>query len=96
MVVLIMQKVPRSLRGELSRWMVEPKAGVFVGSLSAMVRDKLWDRMQKTVIEGGGILIYSAQTEQGFIVKSFGDISRYMEEFDGVSLACIPKNIQNP
>lgn len=42
MVVLIVERVPASLRGALTRWMIEPKAGVFVGSVSAMVRERLW------------------------------------------------------
>ena len=43
MVILILECVPSSLRGELTRWMLELKAGVFVGTMSAMVRDRLWE-----------------------------------------------------
>ena len=32
MIVMILKKVLASLKGELSRWMIEPKAGFFVGS----------------------------------------------------------------
>jgi CRISPR-associated protein Cas2 len=45
MVVIILEKVPVRLRGELTRWLLELKAGVFVGKVSAMVRDKLWQRV---------------------------------------------------
>ena len=41
MIVMILENVPTSLRGELSRWLLEPRAGVFVGHVSARVRDKL-------------------------------------------------------
>ena len=44
MVVMIMESVPVSLRGELSRWLIEPHPGVFLGHLTAMVRDRLWER----------------------------------------------------
>ena len=44
MVVIILEKVSASLRGELSRWLIEPKPGVFIGHVSAMVRDKLWEK----------------------------------------------------
>ena len=44
MVVMILEKVPASLRGELTRWLIEPHPGVFVGHVSAMVRDRLWDK----------------------------------------------------
>jgi CRISPR-associated protein Cas2 len=30
---MILEKVPTSLRGELTRWMLEPKSGVFVGNI---------------------------------------------------------------
>ena len=42
--VIILEKVPKSLRGELSKWLIEPKAGVFVGKTSALVKDKLWEK----------------------------------------------------
>ncbi len=45
MIVLILEKVPTSLRGELTRWLLELKAGVFVGKVSAMVRDRLWEHV---------------------------------------------------
>ena len=44
MVMMILERVPVSLRGELTRWLVEPRAGVFAGRISAGVRDKLWER----------------------------------------------------
>jgi CRISPR-associated protein Cas2 len=39
MVVLILERVPPGLRGELTRWFLEPQAGVFVGRVSAIVRE---------------------------------------------------------
>lgn len=94
MVTLIVEKVPRGLRGELSRWMIEPRVGVFVGNLSAMVRDKLWDKITKAAPDGGAMLIYNAQTEQGYAVRVFGDTSRHIVNADGITLVCVPKNIK--
>ena len=34
MIIMILENVPTGLRGELSRWLVEPKTGVFVGDFS--------------------------------------------------------------
>jgi len=42
MVVMILERVPASLRGELTRWLLELRAGVFVGTLKPVVRRKLW------------------------------------------------------
>ena len=92
MVVLILQRAPASLRGELSRWMIEPRAGVFVGSVSAMVRDKLWEWVTKSAPEAGAIMLHSAQTEQGFRVRTYGDSSREIVEMEGLQLVHVPES----
>ncbi len=93
MVVLITQKVPASLRGELSRWMIEPRTGVFVGQVSAMVRDKLWELACKGAKDGGVILLWSSPTEQGFQSRIYGETSRQIRDFEGLSLVHIPLGI---
>ena len=83
MVVLILESVPTGLRGELSKWMLEPRAGVFVGTVSAAVRDLLWEKACQECGEGGCTLIYRAANEQGFAIRSFGDTARSIEEWEG-------------
>ena len=95
MVVLILERVPTSLRGELSRWMVEPRAGVFVGNLPAIVRDKLWQKAARDAKGGAGTLLYSSQSEQGFDVRSFGDTSRALMDWEGVLLVHITKRARD-
>ena len=63
MVVLILEKVPTGLRGELSRWMLEPKAGVFVGSMSGMVRDRLWEKVCKDSRGGSCVMIHDSNKD---------------------------------
>ena len=72
MVVLVLERVPVSLRGELSRWLLEPRAGVFVGRMPAGVRDKLWEKACSEIGGGAGILIHNADNEQGFSVRFWG------------------------
>jgi CRISPR-associated protein Cas2 len=91
MVILMLEKVPVGLRGELSRWMIEPRAGVFVGVMSALVRDKLWEKVQESARGGAGLLIHSARTEQGFRVRTFGDPSRHPVDMEGLMLIRIPQ-----
>jgi CRISPR-associated protein Cas2 len=45
MVVVILESVPKTVRGELTRWLLELRAGVFAGNISAIVRDKLWETL---------------------------------------------------
>lgn len=86
MVVILLEKVPASLRGELSRWMVEPKTGVFVGKLSAMVRDRLWERVCEGTKGGSGILVHATDNEQGYAFRLHGTPSREVVDFEGLSL----------
>jgi len=90
MVVIILERVPIGLRGELSRWMLEPKSGVFVGRISAMVRERLWEKVEKSKKIGAAMLIHAANTEQGFAMRMTGDTSRLIEDFEGLSLVRIP------
>ena len=86
MVVLIVTAVKPGLRGELSRWMIEPSAGVFVGNLPGRVRDRLWGKVEEDVKEGSALLLFSARTEQGFAVRLHGDRRRVPVDFDGLTL----------
>ena len=91
MVVLILEKVTPSLRGELSRWMIQPKTGVFVGRLPGRVRDLLWDKVCRSRRSGAATLIYNDATEQGFNVRASGNTSRVMTDFDGLMLPKTPQ-----
>src|SRR5260370_22548611 len=91
MVILMLERVPTRLRGELSRWMIEPRTGVFVGVLSALVRDKLWEKIQENVAGGAALLIHSARTEQGFQVRTHGDPSRHPVDLEGLTLIRVPQ-----
>ncbi|MDO8586860.1 MAG: type I-E CRISPR-associated endoribonuclease Cas2e [Armatimonadota bacterium] len=89
MVALILERVPPGLRGEMSRWMIEPKAGVFVGKLSAAVRDRLWEKAQKAAGDGAGMMIHATNSEQGFDIRTFGDNSRSIVNMEGLWLVKI-------
>ena len=86
MVVIVVERAPVSLRGELTRWLLELQAGVFVGDVSAMVRDRLWERVCKGVRGGGALLAHSTDTEQGFAFRFWGATSRQVVDFDGLML----------
>jgi CRISPR-associated protein Cas2 len=88
MVVMILERVPGRLKGELTRWLFEPKGGIFIGNCSAMVRDKLWEMARKDAEDGSGLLIHSANTEQGFDVRMFGVPSRDIIDQEGLRLVC--------
>jgi len=90
-VVLILEKVPPGLRGELTRWLLELKAGVFVGKVSALVRDLLWDKVCRETRGGASLMVHAADREQGFAIKMWGDPSRRVEDFEGLLLIRVPQ-----
>jgi CRISPR-associated protein Cas2 len=87
---MILEKVAAGLRGELTRWLIEPRTGVFVGQVSARVRDALWEKAITRKSGGGVIQIWNTNTEQGFMIRSSGDTSRTLIEVEGLQLIQIP------
>jgi CRISPR-associated protein Cas2 len=92
MVVMVLEKVPVSLRGELTRWLIEPHPGLFVGHVNAMVRDRLWDKCCKAKRAGGVVQIWTTNTEQRFKMRAHGDTRRQIVEFDGLQLIRLPSD----
>lgn len=65
MTVIVVAACPIGLRGHLTRWLLEIAPGVFVGKISARVRDRLWDRVTDMVKTGRAIMVHAADNEQG-------------------------------
>jgi len=90
MIVMILEKVTVGLRGELTRWLIEPKGGVFVGHVSARLRDRLWKKALNRKQKGGVIQIWNSNTEQRYKIRMAGDTSRELKEIEGLQLVMIP------
>jgi len=90
MVVMILENVPTSVRGELTRWLIEPYPGVFVGHVTAMVRDRLWERTIKKLKDGGMVQIWSTNNEQRFQMRATGVTRREVVDYEGLQLIRIP------
>jgi CRISPR-associated protein Cas2 len=90
MVIMVLESVPGSLRGELTRWLIEPHPGVFVGHVNAMVRDRLWKKCCEAKRAGGLVQAWSTNTEQRFQIRMAGDTKRAVVNLDGLQLVRIP------
>ena len=87
----VLTAVQANVRHALTRWMIEPAAGVFVGTLSARVRDELWDQIGASVEDGWGLLISSNPTEQGFTIRTCGQQRRELIDQEGILLVAHPR-----
>lgn len=72
MITLVLSKVPEGLRGHLTKWLMEVAPGVFVGKVSARVRDALWEITCDGLRGGTAILIIATRNEQGFEIRNSG------------------------
>lgn len=64
MIVVSMTNCPVKLRGDLSKWLLEINTGVYVGQVSARVRDALWKRICENIGSGQATMVFSAANEQ--------------------------------
>lgn len=85
MIVVTLTSCPSSLKGDLTLWLQEIDTGVYVGSLSARVRDELWMRIIENVEDGSATMIYNTNNEQGMEFRVHNAL--YMPiDFDGIKL----------
>ena len=89
MTVIVMECAPESVRGELTRWFLELKPGVFVGNVNVRIRELLWKRICETDAATGSVMVFSASNEQGFEMKVFGDPKRKVIDFEGIQLITV-------
>lgn len=86
MVIMILEKVPVSLRGELSRWLIEVKTGVYIGHVTAMVRDRLWQKCNKSRKAGSVFQAWTTNNEQHFSMRLAGENNRQVVNWEGLYL----------
>lgn len=86
MTVFVFDCAKPGLRGEMNRWFLELKPGVFVGNVNARIRQLLWDRIQEQHMAAGAVMVYPAANEQGFEMAIFGQPHREVIDLEGVQL----------
>ena len=94
MVVLVLENVTPGLRGEVRRWLQELHAGIFAGTLSLRVREELWSHVLDKRREGAALMVYSARSEQGYMFRSAGEVSRTAVDLEGLILTARPAKEQ--
>lgn len=86
MLVIVTENVPPRLRGRLAVWLIEIRAGVYVGDLSAKVRDMIWSQIEDGIEVGNAVMVWSTNTESGFDFMTLGKNRRLPVELDGLKL----------
>ena len=92
MLVIVTENVPPRLRGRLAVWMLEIRAGVYVGNFSVKVRDMIWNNVEKGIDDGNAVMVWRAQNEAGYDFVTLGDNRRMPIDMDGVKLVSFLPN----
>ena len=86
MLVIVLENAPPRLRGRMAIWLLEIRAGVYVGSYSRKVREYLWEQVEAGLEDGNAVMGWQANTESGFEFLTLGKNRRMPAEFDGARL----------
>ncbi len=86
MLVIVLENAPPRLRGRLATWLLEIRAGVYVGNYSAKVRDYIWNQVQEGIEDGNAVMAWRSNNEAGFDFVTLGRNRRIPVELDGAKL----------
>lgn len=96
MVAVVTETVPPRLRGRLAVWLLEVRAGVYVGDVSRRVREMIWHQVNELAEKGNVVMAWSTNTESGFDFVTYGENRRMPVELDGLRLVKFkPDNKEN-
>jgi CRISPR-associated protein Cas2 len=86
MCMVVTEAVPPRMRGRLAVWLLEIRAGVYVGDVSRRVREMIWFQVNELADDGNVVMAWSTNTESGFDFITYGENRRMPIEIDGLRL----------
>lgn len=93
MLVIVVENAPSRLRGRLALWLLEVRAGVYVGKVSRRVREMIWNTLEKGIEDGNAVMAWTTNTESGFDFMTLGENRRIPKEMEGIKLVSfLPEN----
>jgi len=96
MLVVVTENVPPRLRGRLAIWLLEIRAGVYVGDVSRRIREMIWEQVKALAEIGNVAMAWATNTESGFDFQTFGKNRRVPIDYDGLRLVSfMPMEAEN-
>lgn len=86
MLVIVVESAPPRLRGRLAVWLLEVRAGVYVGTYGRRVREMIWKQVCENIEDGNAVIVWAAPNDAGFEFDTFGRNRREPVDFDGFRL----------
>jgi CRISPR-associated protein Cas2 len=85
-LVVVTENVPPRLRGRLAIWLLEVRAGVYIGDVSKRTREMIWEQLQAGCEDGNVVMAWASSHESGYEFQTLGENRRIPVEFDGLRL----------
>jgi CRISPR-associated protein Cas2 len=96
MLVIVLENSPPRLRGRMAIWLLEIRAGVYVGNYSTKVRDYIWHQVEEGIENGNAVMAWRTNSESGFDFVTLGNNRRIPVELDGAKLVSfLPEQAQS-
>ncbi|MCK9530036.1 MAG: type I-E CRISPR-associated endoribonuclease Cas2e [Gammaproteobacteria bacterium] len=86
MLVIVTENVPPRLRGRLAVWLLEIRAGVYIGNPSKRLREFIWHQVREGLDDGNAVMAWTTNTESGYDFETLGANRRIPVDFDGLRL----------
>ena len=86
MLVIVVNNAPPRLRGRLAVWLLEIRAGVYVGSYSRRTREMIWEQVKTEIDDGDAIIAWAAPNDVGYDFDTCGHNRRIPVDVDGLKL----------
>ncbi len=85
-VVVVTENVPPRLRGRMAIWLLEVRAGVYIGDVSRRTREMIWQQLAEGYEDGNVVMAWASNHESGYEFQTLGASRRLPVEFDGLHL----------
>jgi len=85
-LVVVTENVPLRLRGRLAIWLLEVRAGVYIGDVSRRTREMIWQQLEEGYEDGSVVMAWASNSESGYDFQTLGSNRREPIDYDGLRL----------
>ena len=86
MITVVTEAVPDRLRGRLAVWLLEVRAGVYIGNVSRRTREMIWQQVNVLAEQGNVVMAWSTNNASGYEFITYGTNRREPVDVDGLRL----------
>ena len=69
MLAIVVENAPPRLRGRLAVWLLEVRAGVYIGEYGHRVREMIWGQVCAFIEDGNAVIAWSSPNDFGLPIR---------------------------